>query len=58
MDIYFSPMACSLASRIALYEAGAADARFIEVDPTKHTSDGAELSRNLSAGARAVVAAR
>jgi glutathione S-transferase len=41
MDIYFSPMACSLASRIALYEAGAADARFIEVDPTKHTSDGA-----------------
>jgi len=39
MDIYFSPMACSLASRIALYEAGAADARFIEVDPTKHTSD-------------------
>jgi glutathione S-transferase len=42
MDLYFSPMACSLASRIALYEANA-DARFIEVDPkTKHTLDGAD----------------
>jgi glutathione S-transferase len=38
MELYFSPMACSLASRIALYEAGADDARFIEVDPkTKRT---------------------
>ena len=43
MDLYFSPMACSLASRIALYEAGAADVRFIEVDPkSKHTLDGAD----------------
>jgi glutathione S-transferase len=42
MELYFSPMACSLASRIALYEAGAADARFIEVDPkSKRTLDGA-----------------
>lgn len=42
MDLYFSPMACSLASRIALYEAEA-DARFIEVDPTtKRTLDGAD----------------
>jgi glutathione S-transferase len=42
MDLYFSPMACSLASRIALYEAGAKDAQFIEVDPkTKRTPDGA-----------------
>jgi glutathione S-transferase len=42
MDLYFSPMACSLASRIALYEAGADDVRFIEVDPkTKRTLDGA-----------------
>jgi glutathione S-transferase len=42
MDLYFSPMACSLASRIALYEASA-DARFIEVDPkTKRTLDGAD----------------
>ncbi len=32
MELYFSPMACSLASRIALYEAGG-DACFIEVDP-------------------------
>ena len=43
MDLYFSPMACSLASRIALYEAGAADVRFIEVDPkSKRTLDGAD----------------
>jgi len=42
MDLYFSPMACSLASRIALYEASA-DARYIEVDPkTKRTLDGAD----------------
>ena len=41
MDLYFSPMACSLASRIALYEAKG-EARFIEVDPkTKRTPDGA-----------------
>jgi glutathione S-transferase len=31
MDLYFSPLACSLASRIALYEAQA-PAHFIEVD--------------------------
>jgi glutathione S-transferase len=40
MDLYFSPLACSMASRIAFYEADA-DARFIEVDPkTKRTLDG------------------
>jgi hypothetical protein len=33
MELYFSPMACSLASRIALYEAGAKGTQFIEVDP-------------------------
>lgn len=33
MELYFSPMACSLATRIALYEAGA-PARFTEVDTT------------------------
>lgn len=45
MDLYFSPMACSLAARIALYEAGA-DARFIEVDPrTKRTLDGEDYRR-------------
>jgi len=39
MDLYFSPLACSLATRIALYEAGA-HARFIEVDPkTKRIMD-------------------
>ena len=42
MDLYFSPMACSLASRIALYEAAAPHVRFIEVDgKTKRTADGA-----------------
>ncbi len=32
MDLYFSPLACSLATRIALYEAGA-EATYLEVDP-------------------------
>src|SRR5690242_1955334 len=36
MDLYFSPMACSLATRIALYEAGA-EANFLEVDPKMKT---------------------
>src|SRR5215207_357634 len=31
MDLYFAPLACSMATRIALYEADA-EARFIEVD--------------------------
>lgn len=31
MDLYFAPLACSMATRIALYEAGA-ETRFIEVD--------------------------
>jgi len=40
MDLYFSPMACSLASRITCYETGA-DVRFIEIDPnTKLTLKG------------------
>ena len=42
MDLYFSPLACSMASRIALYEAAAA-ANFIEVDPkSKRTRDGVD----------------
>jgi len=32
MDLYFSPLACSLATRIALYETGA-EANYLEVDP-------------------------
>ena len=32
MDLYFSPLACSLATRIALYEAGT-EANYLEVDP-------------------------
>src|SRR4249920_2884506 len=40
MQLYFSPLACSMATRIALYEAGAS-ASFCEIDPkTKLTLDG------------------
>jgi glutathione S-transferase len=40
MELYFAPLACSLATRIALYEAGL-DARFREVDlATKTLKDG------------------
>jgi len=44
MDLYFSPMACSLATRIALYEAGAT-ANFLEVDPKTKVvlSDGSDF---------------
>jgi glutathione S-transferase len=43
MQLYFSPLACSMASRIALYEANA-PARFIEVDPkTKRTLEGKDF---------------
>jgi glutathione S-transferase len=39
MDLYFAPLACSLATRIALYEAGV-DARYIQVDThAKRLSD-------------------
>jgi glutathione S-transferase len=42
MTIYFSPLACSLASRIAVYEAGA-EARFLQVDTkTQRTEDGVD----------------
>jgi glutathione S-transferase len=44
MDLYFSPLACSMATRIALYEAGV-DARYVEVDPFTHaTMDGTPLA--------------
>jgi len=40
MQLYFSPLSCSIASRIALYEAGA-EATFVEVDRrTKRLPDG------------------
>jgi glutathione S-transferase len=43
MELYFSPMACSLATRIALYEAGA-EAKFTAVDlKAKRTADGADF---------------
>ena len=43
MKLYFAPLACSLASRIALYEAGAS-AQYARVDTkTKRTEDGADF---------------
>jgi len=44
MDLYFSPLACSMATRIALYEAGH-PANFIEVDPKTKTvvKDGSDF---------------
>lgn len=43
MDLYFSPLSCSMATRIALYEAGA-EARFCQVDNrAKRLADGADF---------------
>jgi glutathione S-transferase len=44
MDLYFSPLACSMATRIALYEAGQ-QANYLEVDPkTKRVqNDGSDF---------------
>lgn len=44
MDLYFSPLACSMATRVALYEAGA-EANYLEVDPPTKTvlSDGSDF---------------
>ena len=44
MDFYFSPLACSMATRVALYEAGA-QANYLEVDPPTKTvlSDGSDF---------------
>ncbi|WFU71794.1 MULTISPECIES: glutathione binding-like protein [unclassified Bradyrhizobium] len=44
MDLYFSPLACSMATRVALYEAGA-DANYLEVDPPtkKVLNDGTDF---------------
>ena len=46
MDLYFSPLACSLASRICLYEVGEASAatRFVRVDTrAKRLADGGDF---------------
>ncbi len=45
MDLYFSPMACSMATRIAAYEAGA-EIKFLKVDTKarpKRVEDGTEF---------------
>lgn len=43
MELYFSPMACSLATRIAFYEAGY-DARYVQVDTKlKQLPDGSDF---------------
>jgi glutathione S-transferase len=44
MDLYFSPLACSMATRVALYEAGQ-QANYLEVDPkTKQVrNDGSDF---------------
>lgn len=43
VKLFFSPLACSMATRIALYEAGT-DAEYVEVDPhTKRTEHGADF---------------
>jgi len=41
VKLYFSPLACSLASRIALYECGAA-AEFVQIDPDKKLIPGGQ----------------
>ena len=43
LDLYFAPLACSLATRIALYEAGV-QARYIQVDTlTKQLTEGGDF---------------
>src|SRR5262245_47419606 len=42
MDLYFAPLACSMATRIALYEAGA-DANYIYRDRKKRLPDGSDF---------------
>jgi glutathione S-transferase len=46
MDLYFSPLACSMATRVALYEAGE-QANYLEVDPrTKQVrTDGSDFNK-------------
>lgn len=43
MELYFSPLACSMATRIALYEAGG-EARYVQVDTrAKRLADGSDF---------------
>ena len=42
MDLYFAPLACSMATRISLYEAGA-DANYIYRDRKKRLPDGSDF---------------
>lgn len=50
MKLYFSPLACSLATRIAFYEAGV-DATYVQVDSkTKKTEDGRDFMAIHSLG--------
>jgi len=50
MRLYFSPLACSMATRIALYEADA-DASFVEVDAkTKRTLAGDDFTKKNPMG--------
>lgn len=48
MKLYFSPLACSAASRIAFYEAGA-QVEFVEVDPKTKTTDAGADFRAINA---------
>jgi len=43
MDLYFAPLACSMATRISLYEAGA-DAHYIQRDRNKRLPDGSDFN--------------
>lgn len=44
MQLYFAPLACSLATRISLYEAGAANTEFTQVDTqAKRVTGGADF---------------
>src|SRR5450432_3851154 len=51
MDLYFSPLSCAMATRIALYESGDR-ANFLEVDPkTKRLlADGSDYLETYSLG--------
>jgi len=50
MDVYYSPLACSLATRIAVYEAGADDkVRLTRVDTKTKTTETGEDYRQINA---------